>query len=66
MSHSLYPGSDGDSYESYSAQYKYIFFVAQQPKSGLGRLVFKVSRSHTEFDPHTHTHIQLDTQTHNQ
>jgi len=28
-----------------------LFVVAQQPNSGLGRLIFEVSRSHT----HTHT-----------
>jgi hypothetical protein len=31
-----------------------IFFVAQRPKSGRGRLIFEVATSHT----HTHTHTQ--------
>ena len=36
----------------YSRIYVYFFSVAQQPESGLGRLIVKVSRSHT----HRHTH----------
>ena len=34
----------------------YVFiFVAQQPHSGLGRLIDGVSRSHTHAYTHTHT-----------
>jgi len=37
--------------------YKFIpFFVAQQPKSALGRLIVEVSRSHTIKHTHTDTH----------
>jgi hypothetical protein len=32
------------------------FSVAQQPKSGLGRLIVEVSRSHTIRHTHTHKH----------
>jgi len=34
----------------------HAFCFAQHPKSGLGRLIFEVSRSHT----HTHTHTSYD------
>jgi len=36
-----------------------LFSVAQQPKSGLGRLVVEVSRS--QLDTHTHTHTRTHT-----
>ena len=38
---------------------KCFFFVAQQPKECLGRLIVEVSRSHTIR--HTHTHTQSRT-----
>ena len=35
--------------------YTGFFFVLEQSKSGLGRVIVEVSGSHT--DTHTHTHI---------
>ena len=36
----------------------FMFYLAQQSKSELGRLIVEVTRSHT----HTHTHTHFDTQ----
>lgn len=58
----------------------FLFFVAQQPKPGTGRLFLGVARSrtirhtharpirhtHTKLDMHTHTHALLDIYTHAQ
>jgi len=36
-----------------------IFSVAQQPNSGLRRLIVQVFRSHTQLDTHTHTRDRI-------
>jgi len=36
--------------------YTHFFFVAQQPKLGVGALIVEVYRSHTIRHTHTHTH----------
>jgi len=41
-----------------------FLFVAQQPKSGLGRLVVEVSRLHTDTRTHAHTRTRAHTHTH--
>jgi len=43
----------------------FFSYVAQQPNSGVGRLIFEVSVSHATQHTHTHTHTTQHTHTHN-
>jgi hypothetical protein len=41
--------------EKHKPNSRTIFFVAQQPNYGLGRLIFELCRSHNITHTHTHT-----------
>ena len=43
-------------WSAWTGTFYFLFSVAQLPRSGRGRLIFEVSRSHTITHTHAHTY----------